>query len=424
MFLRQSISILPGIVRQYDSDEKIKKQQENQIYEMLKFCYQHIPYYMNKEVYNPENWRGISSLKDIPIITKDILRTSNKGDFQSPFLKGKGIEYTTSGSTGIRINGVHDQKSHDYHTANCFRRFHATKAYRPTYRLSHVRPYKTKKCFYENFGLFRRHVVPSDQPTDKMLEQILENRPHILITFNSYIRDIMRIISKEQLELLKRNLKAIFTESELLTEEHRKYIEDFFQVPVFDEYSAFEVLNIYYECSHHKRHIAEDRIYLEIVDDEGNLLPDGSEGNILVTHFRERGTPLIRYKIGDIGKINVEKCSCGRNFRTMEITAGRSNDIVILPGNRRIYPNNIVVLSMKIGQASECFVKQEKDGSVKFYYIPNSRHNKVNDLVKAEIRKLMYELAGCEFPLEIIETENIPRTDIGKRKLVVSEMKE
>ncbi|MCQ2370414.1 MAG: hypothetical protein MJ007_08105, partial [Paludibacteraceae bacterium] len=77
-------------------------------------------------------------------------------------------------------------------------------------------------------------------------------------------------------------------------------------------------------------HIHESYCYMEVVDPETNQpVPDGKEGKILVTNFTRRFMPLVRYDIGDMGRILTEPCPCGRTVKQMELL-GRSDDVLII----------------------------------------------------------------------------------------------
>src|SRR5262249_61281133 len=139
------------------------------------------------------------------------------------------------------------------------------------------------------------------------------------------------------LAALRRSLRLGMSESELLAPAPRASLEAGFGVPVRDEYSAFETLNIYFECHRGGRHLAEDRVYVEVVDEDGRVVPDGVEGQMVVTAFGERAMPFVRYALGDIGAISTRPCECGRRFRTMTLTKGRRNDAIVLAGGGKVF---------------------------------------------------------------------------------------
>src|SRR5699024_10468404 len=116
------------------------------------------------------------------------------------------------------------------------------------------------------------------------------------------LRGILRILSPDQLRTLRASLRMVMTDSELLTDEVADLLREGFGVPVFDEYSAYEVLTVSSQCRHGSMHVDEDRVWLEILDEDGQRVPDGQDGLVTVTHFRERAMPLVRYQLGDLGR--------------------------------------------------------------------------------------------------------------------------
>jgi phenylacetate-CoA ligase len=90
-----------------------------------------------------------------------------------------------------------------------------------------------------------------------------------------------------------------------------------------------------YQCEHmteNLHHIMDEYNYVEIVDDDGHVVPDGEEGRILLTNLRKFTVPLVRYEIGDMGRLVTGMCTCGRTDRRIEFL-GRSRDGFILGGS-------------------------------------------------------------------------------------------
>jgi phenylacetate-CoA ligase len=192
-------------------------------------------------------------------------------------------------------------------------------------------------------------------------------------------------------------------------------------VPVFDEYSAYEVLNVYFECGQGRCHLAEDRVHVEIVDEAGDPLPDGTEGRVLVTAFMERAMPLVRYALGDAGIVQPGRCPCGRRFRTMRLTRGRVNDRVVLPDGTPIYSDTLLELAESHPGVAACFVRQDRDGLVRIHVVPADPDPDAGQAVLASVRATLFELAGAPFPLEVVAAERVPITPGGKGRFVSSQ---
>jgi phenylacetate-CoA ligase len=149
-------------------------------------------------------------------------------------------------------------------------------------------------------------------------------------------------------------------------------------------------------------------------------VPAGGEGRLIITPYMERTMPLIRYALGDIGVLNPEPCPCGRKFRTMRLTKGRSNDFVILPDGRRLYPDTFVWFAAIHQDIAECFVEQDARGRVRINIVPAAG---VGDLepVFDSVRQEMFRLAGGTFDLEVVRADRLPLTTGGKGKFITSE---
>jgi phenylacetate-CoA ligase len=87
---------------------------------------------------------------------------------------------------------------------------------------------------------------------------------------------------------------------------------------------------------------------MEVVDDQGRPLPEGSIGNLIGTNLHNQGMPLLRYKQGDRGSIVTKKCACGRNFRLLKSFEGRKNDAFILPSGEMLNSGYLLDLTYSV----------------------------------------------------------------------------
>src|SRR4030095_2356088 len=100
----------------------------------------------------------------------------------------------------------------------------------------------------------------------------------------------------------------------------------------FDRYGAPEYAPIAAECAFGNKHLFEDRAIIEVVDENGRVLPPGERGDrILLTLLERRTQPLIRYEISDMVRELPGTCACGRPFRLIESIEGRREDILYFP---------------------------------------------------------------------------------------------
>ncbi|MEV0237423.1 AMP-binding protein [Nonomuraea sp. NPDC050786] len=420
MLVREAAYVPLTIARQYGSAAALRRRQLRGLNRVLELARTRVPYYRDDPRYARGPLRSLAELAELPVLDKQVLREQPLERMLADGVDPERcLSFQTSGSTGRRVRILHDQDSHDYHMAACVRRFLATDRYLPTDRLSHIRPFAPPARMFERFGLFRRHVILSHRPMAEIKAELLANRPKVLIGYPVHLRALLRSLTPDELARLRRTLRIVMTESELLLPEHRAMFATQFAAPVFDEYSAFEVLNVAYDCRHGRAHLGEDRVYAEIVDDRGKPVPDGEPGRVVVTSFLERAMPLLRYSLGDIGLIEPHRCPCGRRFRTLRLTTGRSNDYVTLPSGERLYPDAFLHLAATHPGISECFVHQEADGLVRLHVVPSGEEEA--ERVFATAREKLFGLAGGEFPLEVVRAESVLITPGGKGRFVTSD---
>ena len=419
MLLREAWYVVLSLARQYGRQSALERHRLRQLNGCCALR-ERVPYYRDGPGYGVGLLGGLADLAAFPVLTKADLRGRPPGDFLADgTVPERCVEFHTSGTTGQRLRVLHDRDNFDYHTAAGVRRFLATGGYLPTYRLSHLRHFTTPRRAFERLGLFRRHVILTHRPMAQIKGALLANRPQVIIGYPVHLRELLRNLGTEELARLRRTLRLLMTESELLVPEHRRALAEGFGVPLFDEYSAYEVLNVYFECRHGRCHLAEDRVHVEIVDAAGDPLPDGREGRVVVTAFMERAMPLVRYGLGDAGVIEPDRCPAGgasghaahQGPPQRPRGAARRRGAVLrhLPRAGRDPPG-----------VAECFVHQDRDGLVRFYAVPTTT-TRGHRAVLASIRDTLFELAGGPFPLEVTAADRVPITAGGKGRFVTSE---
>ena len=134
------------------------------------------------------------------------------------------------------------------------------------------------------------------------------------------------------------------------TEEIRQEIQEKLGINAYDIYGLSEIMGpgVGYECADQSgMHINEDHFIVEVIDPEtGEVVPDGSMGEIVFTCITKEALPLIRYRTRDIATINKGMCRCGRTFARMSKPMGRSDDMLIIKGVN-VFPSQIEEVLMK-----------------------------------------------------------------------------
>jgi len=220
--------------------------------------------------------------------------------------------------------------------------------------------------------------------------------------------------------------RAVITTSEQLYDYQRDIFRKVFGCETYSHYASWEMHAIATECSEHSGyHIAAENVIVEVVDDEGNPVPVGEEGKILVTNLHNYAMPFIRYDIGDVGAISDQVCSCGRGLPLLAKLSGRSADI-ILTGNGRFIPAMALpwgfLGSLGIGQIQ--IVQDSYEKVVVKLVLDCEPSQSRLDEITGEILRQWRPQIGRDTELSVELVDQIPLTEAGKRKMVISNLPE
>lgn len=213
--------------------------------------------------------------------------------------------------------------------------------------------------------------------------------------------------------------RAISSSAAPLTRRQSVDIERILGAPVYETYRAAEVSLIAGQCELQRgMHVQSDHKLLEVVDEAGRAVPDGEPGEIVVTDLLNRAQPIIRYRLGDVGIIDPEPCSCGRPFPVLLSLLGRSNDVIrTREGLVSIY--SFASAFSKHPAIRQYQIHQLEDYSLLLKVVPSEPGMTVDDLSGA-LQDLSREFHGS-LPVAAEIVEALPHVR-GKQKSVVSHL--
>lgn len=213
------------------------------------------------------------------------------------------------------------------------------------------------------------------------------------------------------------------------SEQMRKFIQENTNVEAFDIYGLSEIAGpgVGGECpAHDGIHIFEDHYYPEIVDPEtGEPLPDGQEGELVLTTLSKRAMPILRYRTHDITKIVSEPCACGRTIRRIARIGRRSDDMFIIRGVN-VFPSQIEVALMNMPEVSPNYriiLTREKELDnvlVEVEIKPEFFTDSIAELesIRRRAREAIAKIVGIRMEVKIVEPNTIARSE-GKAKRVI-----
>ena len=227
-------------------------------------------------------------------------------------------------------------------------------------------------------------------------------------------------------------LKAGIFGAEAWTEEMRRDIEKTMGIKAYDIYGLTELSGpgVSFECSdQHGMHINEDHFIPEIIDpDTGEVLPDGTMGELVITAVDKEAFPMIRYRTKDICSLSREKCPCGRTHVRMSKPRGRSDDMLIIRGVN-VFPSQIETVLLNEGYAANYLIIVDRVGTTDSFEIqvemtPEMFTDNVGEV--AERQKNLVEklksMLGLRAKVTLVAPKTIARSE-GKAVRVIDKRK-
>jgi phenylacetate-CoA ligase len=213
------------------------------------------------------------------------------------------------------------------------------------------------------------------------------------------------------------------------TEHMRQRIQAESGIKAYDIYGLSEIVGpgVAMECVQQSGpHIFEDLFYPEIIDPAtGDVLPDGAEGELVLTTLCKRAMPMIRYRTRDITALSAERCSCGRTLRRICRIARRSDDMLIIRGVN-LFPSQIETALLKVEETLphyQIIVDRERGLDtleVQVEVTAASFSDTVGglELLQSKLRQSIEGITGIHAEVRLVAPRTIPRSE-GKAKRVL-----
>ena len=340
------------------SREQLKAWQDERLVKQVRHVWDNVPSYrkkMEEKGVTPEDIQSSADLYKLPFTSKADLR-DNYPDGLVAVPRSKCVRvHATSGTTGKRVMAFYTQHDIDLWTDCCARAITA------------VGGSEEDVCqIAYGYGMFTGGIgldqgsrrvgcltVPiSSGNTDRQIQFIRDLGTTILCCTPSYAAYLGESMHEMGMTPDQIPLKAGIFGAEAWSEEMRQDIQNTMGIKAYDIYGLTELSGpgVAFECSaQNGMHINEDHFIAEIIDpDTGEVLPEGSKGELVFTSIDKEAFPLLRYRTRDICILKREKCSCGRTLVKMCKPMGRSDDMLIIRGVN-VFPSQIETVLLNHG---------------------------------------------------------------------------
>jgi len=208
-------------------------------------------------------------------------------------------------------------------------------------------------------------------------------------------------------------IAGVFTSSESLLAFQRKTIEAAFSAPVRDRYGVSEFAVSMTECEHERHHVDMEFGIVEVEPTEET--DESVTGPLLVTGLAHDATPLIRYRVGDVGTRSKKPCACGRPGDVFLDVDGRVDDYVQTPDGRMV--GRLDHLFKEQLDIAEAQIIQETRDAIEVLVVPRASYD---DTSEQQLMKEIHSRLGTEIDVTIRHVEDIPREPNGKFRAVKS----
>ncbi len=417
---------------------EIKKLQEYKLIRQVRYVYENVEYYrnlMDEKGVKPEDITCLEDISKLPFLSKNDLREAYPYGMLATDLKNCVRIHSTSGTTGKRVVAFYTQNDVDMWEDCCARAIVAAGGDKGDV----VQVAYGYGLFTGGAGLHGgSHKVGcltlpmSSGNTNRQIQFMMDLNATILCCTPSYAAYIGETLKEKGYKPEENKLKAGIFGAEPWTEEMRHDIEKSLGIKAYDIYGLTESSGpgVAFECCEQNgMHINEDHFYAEIIDpDTGEVLPEGSKGELVFTSLDKEAFPLIRYRTRDITILTREKCSCGRTFIKTKKPMGRSDDMMIIRGVN-VFPSQIEAVLLNKGYAPNYQILVDRVNNTDTFEIlvemlPEDFSDTPKVITKKEkkIQSAMKEMLGINPTIRLVAPKSIARSE-GKAVRVIDNRK-
>lgn len=424
------------------SRDKLLEYQLRLFRNQMAHVYERSPMYRRKfddaEV-RPEHIKTLDDVQKVPFTLKEELRRSQEkhptyGDFHciSP---EEGVRvFQTTGTTGIPVRSLLSKKDWFVNYYEQFMYF--MYGYGITKADSMFVPFNYGlylawwgiQAAFEQAGVL---IIPGGgQSSEVRIKNILEWKPTVVGGTPTYVLFLGEIARKMGVDLSKTSVRIVITAGEpgAQVPSTKRQIETIWGAKAYDDVGSTEISNFGFECvAQQGTHVVESMFLAEVVDPETDrLLPPGETGELILTNLSCESMPLIRWRMGDIVKVDIRKCDCGRTFLRLDGgIIGRADDMFQFGGvnvfpsaienfvrETREFSNEYQVVAPKMGSGKHLTVRVE----------PSSQTLSKEEMERAvkAFKEIFKFRIGVTPDVEVVKVGELPRFE-GKARRVIRE---
>ncbi|SFL65882.1 phenylacetate-CoA ligase [Halogranum rubrum] len=411
------------------SREDLEDLQSERLRETVAHAYDHVEYYreaLDEAGVSPDDIESVDDISSLPFTKKEDFRDEYPdGMFAVDWAEVNRI-HASSGTTGKpKVVAYTDED------LGVWREVMARSLYAAGVREDHVVQnaygyglFTGGLGFHDGIQELGACVIPTGGGnTARQIDMLQDLESDVLCCTPSYCLYLAEAAEKRGIDVRDLPLSTVVIGAEPFTDPMREEIEEALGVTAVDVYGLSEIIGpgVSIECADAQDglHIWEDHFYPEVVDPTtGEVLPEGEEGELVLTTLSKQALPVLRYRTGDMTTLNYETCECGRTAVRMGNVTGRADDLLIVRGVN-VYPSQIEEVMLELDEVAPHYrIDLRREDSLDRLELTVEHHEEYHgstESLREEVQaKLESVLDVKPDSLDIVPPGEIGRTEVGK----------
>jgi len=398
------------------SSEAMEELQQKRLQEILAYARKNVPYYRNLSL--TKN----ATLEDWPILTKQILRAHNDDLLSEEFKINELDVHHSSGSSGVQ-SFTRMTKAHTFYLRALQTHWWSWGGYEPGKTLLQagmtLQRGFTKKVKDVLFRVHYMNAFNLKAPAiSKTLSAVHTQQPKYIAGYPSALNEIAKhaLQNNEQT-----SFKALISYGDKLFDSYAKNFEKAFDSPmIINTYGCAEGLLMACTADLPYYYIMSPHVVIEIVDDEGHKVPDGTMGNVVVSCLTNKAMPLLRYRLGDLGiLLPKEAYPANRkfNYPLLQTLVGRETDVIKTPNENTLIVHSFTGIFEYVNEIKQFKILQQSATLIEVQYITDHKEQlSAHDLEL--LTKKLDELTEGTMQFEFNLVSSIPPSPSGKPQII------
>jgi phenylacetate-CoA ligase len=409
---------------QWWNAERLHEERDRLLGSVVQTAYRDVPFYRSLWDSNGVDLKQIRTagdLRRLPVVTKDMLRQSPAHDKvrRTGF---RTYEVSTSGSRGTNFRLLEDTFTAGWHRASRLLAFQwaGWTIGEPHAQMGMTLNRSLDRKFKDRF--LGCHYMSAYDLSDDSLDRTLDRlETHAIKHLWGYPGSIYYLARRAEATGWNLPLSSMITWGDNLYPHYREVIERVFRRRVNDTYGCAEGIQIAAQCGNGDNyHVHTLDTIVEYVDEDGEPVKRGEPGNLLLTRLHLGPTPLIRYRVGDVGAAaSAEHCECGRGFDLMRSIQGRDTDVVLTPSGNRLIVHFFTGILEHLPEIDSFQVVQERPGEMNVLILPAANYASETT---AQIVASLRDHGAADMDIHVELVPEIGLTSAGKRRFIVNRM--